>query len=105
MPFFTPRQGSARNADKLVHYQRVDGVIEVDIRGQICPSTLLTALKEVNEHKQALKEGTLELRFSTDNRDATITIPEALENMGYEVKISKEGGHYVMVIRAAKRRS
>ncbi len=76
---------------------------EVDIRGQICPSTLLVALKEVNARKEALKSGELCLVLQTDNRDAVVTIPEAMENMGYEVTMVKRAGHYVVSVWGSRR--
>ena len=39
--------------------------IEHDIRGQICPSTLLMALRELNSHQEAIRAGRLRLRFLT----------------------------------------
>lgn len=73
--------------------QRTD-VVEFDICGQICPSALLTALREVNQNKKTLQRGILKLVFLTDNRDATSTIPGAVTNMGYEVKVTKDQGCY-----------
>ncbi|MBN2645586.1 MAG: sulfurtransferase TusA family protein [Desulfuromonadaceae bacterium] len=61
--------------------------LEFDICGQICPSALLTALREVNRYKQVLRAGTAQLLVYTDARDATHTIPEAVENMGYQVVV------------------
>ncbi|WP_321529728.1 sulfurtransferase TusA family protein [uncultured Desulfuromonas sp.] len=72
--------------------------IEFDICGQICPSALLTALKEINRHREQLKQGRCELVILTDARDATRTIPSAVENMGYQVDISKKGGCYLIRI-------
>ena len=68
--------------------------LEFDLRGQICPSTLLTALREVNRHKERLRLGELQLFFVTDNRTATATIPDAVRNMGYGVEISHDDGTY-----------
>lgn len=73
-------------------------VIEFDIRGQICPSSLLIALKEMNNRKVEIRNGTVELTFKTDNRDATVTIPDAAENMGYGVSVTKEADYYLIVI-------
>jgi TusA-related sulfurtransferase len=73
-------------------------LIEIDIRGQICPSCLLTTLREVNERKAGLKQGAVALRVKTDNRDATATIPEAVGNMGYAVTVDKEQGYYLILI-------
>lgn len=73
-------------------------VIEFDIRGQICPATLLIALREVNGHAEALKNGDVDLIFLTTNRDSTQTIPESVENMGFRVDVVAEGGYYVIKV-------
>ena len=65
-----------------------------DMRGQICPSTLLRALEEINEHAEALLAGEVSLSFLTDNRDATVTIPDSAENMGYACTVKKEKNFY-----------
>lgn len=69
-------------------------VKEIDLRGQICPSTLLTALREVNSAKTELKAGTLSLLFLTDNRSSTTHISETVSNMGYQVSVDKVQGYY-----------
>lgn len=73
-------------------------VVQFDIRGQICPSTLLIALKEMNRHKEELRSGEVALLFKTDNRDATVTIPDAAENMGYGANVVKEADYYLITI-------
>lgn len=60
---------------------------EIDVCGQICPSSLLTSLREVNNHKQSLRDGSLQLDILTDNHDSTNRICEAIDNMGYQVKV------------------
>lgn len=82
-------------------YSRAEGVVDCDIRGQMCPSTLLAALREVNERRRELRSGALTLCFHTDNREATSTIPDALQNMGYAVHVTKDEGHYVITVCAA----
>ena len=69
---------------------------EFDMRGQICPSSLLTALQKINEHHASLRAGETELSFRTDNREATVTIPESAANMGYAVQVRKEEDHYIV---------
>ncbi|MGD0282008.1 MAG: sulfurtransferase TusA family protein [Dissulfurispiraceae bacterium] len=69
-------------------------VIEFDIRTQICPATLLIALKEINNHSLQLEDGTVKLIFLTDNRDALTTIPESVANMGYSVNVTKNESCY-----------
>ncbi|PLX94200.1 MAG: sulfurtransferase TusA family protein [Desulfuromonas sp.] len=73
-------------------------LIEFDIRGQICPSTLLTTLREVNSHRSALKKGRVQLSIMTDNRDSTATIPDSVRNMGYAVTVQKLQDYYRILI-------
>ena len=72
--------------------------IEYDIRGQICPSSLLTALREINIHQEALRDRAVRLRFLSDNRDCVTTIPESARNMGYATEVRREGGYYVIEV-------
>lgn len=71
-----------------------------DLRGRICPSTLLVAMKEINEHRQGLQDRTVQLRLLVENRDATVTIPEMARNMGYTVSLNKVEKHYEINISA-----
>ncbi len=73
-------------------------IVEFDLRGQLCPSTLLVALKEINAHAGALGQGKEKLCFMIDNRDATITIPEFASNMGYAVTVGKKDGYYYIEV-------
>jgi len=72
--------------------------IVIDTRGQVCPSTLLVALQQLNTHREAIKSGRTILRLLTDNRHATVTIPGTVQNMGYDVSITKEGSSYEILI-------
>lgn len=76
--------------------------LEFDIRGQICPASLLVALKEVNARADVLRQGRLKLCFITDNRDSTTTIPESASNMGYAVTVETTDGSYRIEITAKK---
>jgi TusA-related sulfurtransferase len=69
-------------------------LVEFDMQGQLCPSTLLVALKEINAHADILRKGRVKLCFIIDNRDATITIPESASNMGYVATVAKKDRHY-----------
>lgn len=73
-------------------------IIEQDVRGQICPSCLLVALRNVNEQKDRIKSGEADFHILTDNRHSTATIPNAVNNMGYSVEVRKEQGYYRIVI-------
>jgi len=72
--------------------------IEIDICGQICPSSLLTSLREVNKHKVPLQDGTLQLDILTDHHDAINRICDAVGNMGYQVEVEDQKGHYKLSI-------
>lgn len=76
--------------------------ISIDMRGQICPSTLISALREINVRKDGIRSGAMKLVFLTDNRDSTVTIPETAENMGYATKVIKEDDYYRIEICAAR---
>lgn len=76
--------------------------INLDMSGQICPSTLITALREINRHKIEIKSGALRLVLITDNRDSTVTIPETAKSMGYGTTVTKEDQCYRIEIYAAK---
>lgn len=71
---------------------------EIDLRGQICPSTLLTALRETNNNKAELRAGELRLIILTDNRHSTTHISESISAMGYRVEVQKELEYYRITI-------
>lgn len=73
-------------------------VINLDIRGQICPACLLISLKEINKHKGLLRNGEASLIVKTDHRDATRTIPDAATAMGYSVFVEKKKGYYEITV-------
>ena len=72
--------------------------LDYDIRGQVCPSTLLVALREINAHQEALRGHGVRLRFLTDNRDCVTTIPESARNMGYAAAVRREQGCYLIEV-------
>lgn len=73
--------------------------IEMDIRGQVCPSSLLLALRSVNENYAQIASGDLKMVILTDNRAATGTIPDAVENMGVAAEVEKADGYYRIVLQ------
>jgi hypothetical protein len=73
-------------------------IIELDIRGKVCPSCLLLTLREINKYYEELTAGRVCLRVSIDSRDATGTIPEAVKNMGLNATVEKREGFYQVVI-------
>jgi len=68
--------------------------IDIDIRGQICPSCLLLTLKELNRHGTAVRTGNTEIRVTTDDRQATSTIPATASRMGFRTEVVRQDGSY-----------
>ncbi|OGR01472.1 MAG: hypothetical protein A2511_00795 [Deltaproteobacteria bacterium RIFOXYD12_FULL_50_9] len=72
--------------------------ITLDVRGQVCPATLLVALENMNTHRSALLGGAAKLHIMTDNREATVTIPGTARAMGYTVAVVHATGYYTIEI-------
>lgn len=68
--------------------------IDIDIRGQICPSCLLLALKELNHNAEAVRAGSAEIVVTTDDRQATTTIPVTVDRMGFCTEVTRLDGSY-----------
>lgn len=59
----------------------------MDIRGQICPSCLLLTLRQLNDNGAALRAGEAEVVVTTDDRQATATIPATADRMGFRTEV------------------
>lgn len=68
--------------------------IDIDIRGQICPSCLLLTLKEINLNAAALHAGAVRIAVLTDDRQATATIPATAERMGFRAEVRQDPAGY-----------
>lgn len=77
-------------------------VEDLNAYGQVCPSTLLFALREVNRLQNELHSGEVQLNIRTDNRFATATIPNAVRNMGLEARVSKEEEGFLIQVTAGR---
>ncbi|MBE0503729.1 MAG: sulfurtransferase TusA family protein [Desulfuromonadales bacterium] len=77
-------------------------VEELNVYGQVCPSTLLLALREVNRLQDELHRGEVQLDIRTDNRFATATIPNAVRNMGLDARVRKEDAGFLIQVCAAR---
>lgn len=78
--------------------QKAPEIIEIDMRGQVCPACLLVAMDMMNKHREALNKGLEELCIKTDNREATTTIPSTARNMGYSVTVNKLESYYLICL-------
>jgi len=68
--------------------------IVLDIRGQICPSCLLIALKEVTNNADKISNKELTIQILSDDRHATSTIPDAVHSMGFSTDVNKTDAGY-----------
>jgi hypothetical protein len=73
-------------------------VIQLNILGQVCPACLLVVLKEINTHREDLRNGQARLVIRTDHRDTTRTVPESARKMGYAVEVNKVATYYEITI-------
>lgn len=76
--------------------------VNVNILGQVCPACLLVALKELNDKREKLKNGEVEILIKTDHRDATRTIPDSAKAMGYNVDVKKVDTYYEIRVSGKK---
>jgi TusA-related sulfurtransferase len=82
----------------LVPEQKTRTVLELDLRGQICPATLLKSLRELNRMKGDLNSGFSRLDILTTNRDSMATVSDAASSMGYKVAVRQDDAHYRLSI-------
>ena len=82
--------------------QETPKLVEIDMRGQVCPACLLVAMDTLNKHRTALKQGLEKLCIETDNREAITTIPTTARNMGYSVTVTKIDSFYQICIERCK---
>jgi TusA-related sulfurtransferase len=76
--------------------------IAIDIRGQICPSCLLLALKELNLNSEAVRDGHAEIVVTTDDRQATATIPVTVDRMGFRSDVARmDDGYRIRIFSGA----
>jgi TusA-related sulfurtransferase len=76
--------------------------IDIDIRGQICPSCLLLTLKELNQNGPAIRAGSTEVVVVTDDRQATATIPATADRMGFQTEVTRVNEVYRIRIFGSK---
>lgn len=75
-----------------------DDQLVLDIRGQICPSCLLIALKEVTTNADKINAKEFSILILSDDRHATATIPDAVHAMGFSTTVDKTDAGYKIVI-------
>lgn len=77
--------------------------INIDIRGQLCPSCLLLTLKALNQNGAAIRAGSTEVVIVTDDRQATATIPATADRMGFRAEVQRleDGSYHIRISGSA----
>jgi len=76
--------------------------VELDLRGHVCPASLLVSLKNMNAMREELSSGEVALRILTANRESVPTITDAARTMGYAVTVEHTEAHYVLIVESAR---
>jgi len=93
-PVCCPAPGSAPACSRVSWYVNpMTQTIDIDIRGQLCPSCLLLTLKELNRHGTAVRAGSTEIVVTTDDRQATATSRDSQPH-GFCTEVARLDGSY-----------
>ena len=66
-------------------------VVKLNLEGELCPYTLILAIKKSEEIADDLKSGKKILEIMVDHPPIVDNFPEEFKNRGYKVKIKKLG--------------
>ncbi|MFH1402363.1 MAG: sulfurtransferase TusA family protein [Patescibacteria group bacterium] len=66
-------------------------IVELNLEGELCPYTLILAIKKSKEIADDLKAGKKILEVLVDHPPVIDNFPEEFKNRGYKVKIKKLG--------------
>ena len=66
-------------------------IIKLDLEQEICPYTLIGALKKAKELEKDIRAGLVVLEISIDHPPATDNFPAEFSKRGYKLTIKKVG--------------
>jgi TusA-related sulfurtransferase len=75
--------------------------VELDLRGHVCPASLLISLNKMNTMREELSSGEVALRILTANRESVPTITDSARSMGYAVTVERTEAHYALLVENA----
>ncbi len=76
--------------------------VHIDVRGFVCPSSLLVALRELNKYRKSLRSDTFKMELMVDNHESTNRICDAVRSMGYDFQITDADNSYCIAVSRAK---
>jgi len=66
-------------------------IIKINLKGDLCPYPLITALKKINEMENDLKSNRKALRVVVDHPYYVRSIMREMEKRGYQTELEKTG--------------
>ena len=72
--------------------------VQVDVRGFVCPSSLLVALRELNKYREPLRTDHFTIELLVDNQDSTNRICDAVKSMGYDFLVTDTDNSYRIAV-------
>ena len=75
--------------------------VQIDVRGFVCPSSLLVALRELNKYRESLRCASFKLDFLVDNHESTNRICAAVKSMGYDLQVTETNNSYCIAVYSA----
>jgi TusA-related sulfurtransferase len=76
--------------------------VHVDVRGFVCPSSLLVALRELNKYRESLRTDHFTIELMVDNHDSTNRICDAVKSMGYDFRVTDTDNSYCIAVYRAR---
>lgn len=73
-------------------------IVHVDVRGFVCPSSLLVALRELNKCRESLRTDHFKIELMVDNPDSTNRICAAVKSMGYDFHVTDTDNSYCISV-------
>ncbi|MFO7812469.1 MAG: sulfurtransferase TusA family protein [Pelovirga sp.] len=70
----------------------------IDVRGFVCPSSLLVALRELNTYRESLRKDHFTIELMVDNHDSTNRICDAVKSMGYDFDVTDRDHSYCIAV-------
>jgi TusA-related sulfurtransferase len=77
---------------------KTPSTVHVDLRGFVCPSSLLVALRELNKYRESLRSDYFTIELMVDNHDSTNRICDAVKSMGYVFDVTDRDNSYCIVV-------
>jgi len=76
--------------------------VHIDVRGFVCPSSLLVALRELNKYRESLRSDHFKMELMVDNHESTNRICHAVKSMGYDFQVTDTDNSYCIVVNKPK---